>query len=97
MISPQYIVNVEGERWELSFRESNDLSHIGGFLMTYGNQCSITLYAALDNIEKQQAQAYLLKRLKALSIHTATVFFWDASAASESPNSDTTLEDKQLE
>lgn len=60
---------------DIEYRESENLTNLGGFLMEYGNQRRVTMNAQLTDEEKRRALSYLLDQLAEAS-EKAGVYLW---------------------
>lgn len=63
----------------VDYRESDHLTNLGGFLMTYGNQCRITMSARLSTEEKARGMEYLIGHLDEMTSGKPGVYLWLAS------------------
>jgi hypothetical protein len=63
---------------DVEYRESDRLTTVGGFLMTFGSQRRITMSTQLSTDEKERGIAYLLRCLADAPSHTQHVFLWGA-------------------
>jgi hypothetical protein len=76
MHTVQTLVTAQGESWTVEHRESERLTHIGGFLMTHGDLGCITLSARLAEKDKARGREVLLNRLGCLAVGTSGVRLW---------------------
>lgn len=70
------LVSDLGAPWNMKYSESEHLTHIGGFLMTYGKQCRVTLSTHLSKEEKVFGLKHLLACLAETPPGSASVHLW---------------------
>jgi hypothetical protein len=87
MNTEQTLVNRYGDLWIVEQRESERLTHIGGFLMIHNNLGWLTLSALLSVEDKAWGREHLLSRLAETPIGTAGTVLWH-------PNDDPTRRDR---
>ena len=73
------LANREGQLWSVEYRESERLTHIDGFLMTYQDLSCITLSSHLNEADKARGRAWLLDRLAETNLGASDVHFWYAA------------------
>lgn len=77
MSTLQTLINQDGDIWTVEYRESQRLTRIGGFLMTYGAQSSIILSKKLTDNAKDRGHTTLLEQLYRTPIGKAGTTFWE--------------------
>ncbi|MDW8326739.1 MAG: hypothetical protein RMK99_09245 [Anaerolineales bacterium] len=70
------VENGAGGSWTVEHDESDRLTHIGGFLLTYRTFGSITLAARLNHDEKVRGTGVLLQRLATIPPGRSTSYLW---------------------
>jgi len=75
----QTLVTYQGHRWTVEYRESESLSHIDGFLMTYDDTSCIILGKQLSAIDKARGRMQLLDHLRIIAIGTSSLRLWYAT------------------
>jgi hypothetical protein len=60
----------------VEYRESDDLNHIGGFLMTYRDESCITLSRQLSADDRARGREILLRQLTDTAVGTSGVRLW---------------------
>lgn len=81
MNSEQTLRNKNGELWNVEHNEHAGLTHIDGFLMTFGAQSCIALRQGLDAEAKVQARAQMLQILADMPLGTSRTIFWPLAEA----------------
>ncbi len=76
MVTEQTIRNGEGDTWTVENSEHAQLTHIDGFLMTYGSQSCIALRKGLSREEKARARAQMLQILVDTPVGTSRTILW---------------------
>ncbi len=82
MGTEQTLRNSDGDIWTVEHSEHAQLSHIDGFLMTYGSQSCIALRKGLRREEKARARAHLLQILADTPLGTCRTVLWPLDGAS---------------
>jgi len=68
--------NDTGGTWTVEHEESERLTHIGGFLMSYRTFGSITLATQLSLDEKTRGTRILLERLATIPLGRSSSYLW---------------------
>lgn len=76
MNTGQALTNQYGNQWQVEYEESERLTTIGGYLITYGSIGCVTVSAMLTPEVKAQGHAALLRYLQALKVGTPGVHLW---------------------
>lgn len=71
--------------YDIDYRESNDMTLLGGFLMTFKNQRRITINARLTEEEKAQGLAHMLEYLERVGDTQVIMYLWTADQETLSP------------
>ena len=72
----QHFKNKGGCQWMIEHRESSNLRHIGGFIMTYANRAFITLNINLAPDDKARGLEILLRQLATTPIGRSSTYLW---------------------
>ena len=70
------LTNHDGEHWTVEYCESNSLTQVGGFLVTYGASSCITMNANLARAEKRRNRRHFIRQLMMLPLGTSAVHLW---------------------
>ena len=76
MENPKTLTNCYGQSWRVEHHESERLTHIGGYLMTYRDSGRITLSTQLTAADKARARSQLLEQLSKTPVGTSGVLLW---------------------
>jgi len=76
MPNPSTVERGAGGIWTVEHNESDRLTHIGGFLMTYRTFGSITLATQLSLDEKTRGTRILLERLVTIPLGRSSSYLW---------------------
>lgn len=71
------LVNRYGDEWAIEQRESERLTNIGGYLMTYADLSCITLSKRLAETDKARGREVMLDRLMDTPVGTSGVYLWE--------------------
>jgi len=77
------LVNRYGDPWAVEQRESEALTRLGGFLMTYGDQSCLTLNARLSEADKARGREEILDRLTTTPTGISSTVLWHPDTDSE--------------
>lgn len=76
MIGERTLVDSNGHCWTVEYRESQRLTHIGGFLVTCEREGCITLNAQLSEGDKARGRELMLHRLIAGKVGERSIYLW---------------------
>lgn len=68
--------NHYGESWQVEHYESERLTHIGGYLITYQDTSRLIFSSHLSLLDKQRCQEHLLEHLTRTPLGTNEVILW---------------------
>jgi hypothetical protein len=80
-VKPETYINRYGDLWRVEHEESDWLSTLDGFLMTYKDIGRITLNTKLSAGEKERGYSLLLDHLTTIPVGSSSVLLWDASSS----------------
>jgi len=76
MPTEETLTNRDGNLWMIEHCESERLSHIGGFLMTYDDLSCITISTHLTDTDKARGRAVLRHHLVQTPTGTSGTVLW---------------------
>lgn len=81
------LVNQYGESWTVEHRESERLTNLGGFLVTYADLSCIIVSTRLPLEAKDRGREVLLDRLMTLPVGTSGMSLWHPDDETSTPDS----------
>jgi len=70
------LVNCQGQVWQIEHYESERLTHVGGYLITYQTRGRVTLSTQLSDDDKTKGKRHLLNLLSKRPTGTNGVLLW---------------------
>lgn len=76
MLTEETLANRDGNHWIVEHCESERLTHIGGFLMTYNGLGCIIISSSLTDVDKARGREVLRRHLVETPIGTSGTVLW---------------------
>ncbi len=76
MVTEETVTNRDGDTWLVEHGESANLTHIGGFLMTYHDLSCIIISTHLTDLDKTRVRHALRNHLTQIVLGTSGTILW---------------------
>lgn len=80
---PETLINQFHQVWTVEHCASERLTHIGGFLITYGDLSRVTISTRLSEADQTRGRNQLLNYLSNTPVGTAHILLWHPADAAD--------------